>query len=192
MKSRVSQTFHKKNEAKVIIMFHKTFVITSLSICVFLVILLSIGREKHDVHSHQALTLSVPNLVEVHENRTSLGQQTQNLRDSHDLQVLHDQKGQEDSQALKDLEEVSEIMFSYIENLRIDDPLIEAEQDLWVKKSNVKGIEINGQIYFYSLSPHMSFDPLSREEVSFSEVELKYYPDDAFPVIIYTINDNAL
>lgn len=42
------------------------------------------------------------------------------------------------------------------------DPLIAIAPGLEVKSSNINGILINGNTYYYSLAPHRSFDPLSR------------------------------
>ena len=44
------------------------------------------------------------------------------------------------------------------------DPLLTLESGVQVKSSNLKGIEIGGDRYYYRLRNTMSFDPLSRGE----------------------------
>lgn len=84
-------------------------------------------------------------------------------------------------------DEKIDYIFSYISDLREDDPLIEVEQDIWIKRSNIEGIEIDEQTYFYTLFPHMSYDPVIRGEVASEDIEIVYERDGEIPVLIYKL-----
>lgn len=89
----------------------------------------------------------------------------------------------------KEVENVIEKILSYVSAHRLDDPMIEVEPHIFVKKSNLKGIVIEDKTYYYSLFPHASFDPVSVGKVSKNEVTIIYDDEKAtIPVIIYTIN----
>jgi hypothetical protein len=83
--------------------------------------------------------------------------------------------------------QIKERVLSYISETRDDDPFIEVESNIFIKESNYKGIKINGKTYFYSLSPHMSYDPVTRGEMDRKDVNVIYNDKNAeIPVIIYT------
>jgi hypothetical protein len=85
-------------------------------------------------------------------------------------------------------EQVIEKVLSYVSMHQNNDPLIEVEPHILVKRSNIEGIVINGQIYFYSLFPHASFDPVALGKVSENEVTIIHDDKKAtIPVIIYTM-----
>lgn len=87
------------------------------------------------------------------------------------------------------VEKVIEKVLSYATVHQHDDPLIEIEPLIFVKKSNLEGIVIEGKTYFYSLFPHSSFDPVALGKVNENEVTVIYDDENAtIPVIIYTIN----
>lgn len=87
-----------------------------------------------------------------------------------------------------DVEKIVDDVTSYVTQHRDDDPLVEVEADVWVKTSNVKGIDIEGETYYYSLAPHMSYDPVSRGEMSVEDVDIVYWDDDPeVPLLIYKI-----
>jgi hypothetical protein len=88
----------------------------------------------------------------------------------------------------EETEKIKERVLSYVSEIRDDDPFIEVESNIFVKESNYKGIKINGQIYYYSLFPHMSYDPVTRGEIDREDVNIIYKDDnEEIPVIIYTI-----
>jgi hypothetical protein len=88
----------------------------------------------------------------------------------------------------EEIEKIKEEVLSYVSETRDDDPLIEVESNIFVKESNYKGVTINNQTYYYSLFPHMSYDPVSRGEITREDVEIIYKDNDAeISVIIYTI-----
>ncbi|QZT34966.1 hypothetical protein HUR95_06930 [Caldalkalibacillus thermarum TA2.A1] len=78
-------------------------------------------------------------------------------------------------------------VLTYAQTVRDDDPFIEAEPGVWVKQSNVEGIVVDGQRYYYSMIPHMSYDPLARGEVSMEDIDILYDEQGEFPVMIYTV-----
>lgn len=94
-----------------------------------------------------------------------------------------------ESPAGTDKEKVIAEMTSYVTQHRDDDPLMEVEPGVWVKTSNVKGINIDGETYYYSLAPHMSYDPVSRGEMSEEDVNVVYWDDDPeVSLLIYKLN----
>ncbi len=79
------------------------------------------------------------------------------------------------------------IVMEYVEGTRAD-PLVQLDEFVWVKASNYYGVEVNGRRYYYRLSPHASFDPLSRGVVNLEEVRVwKVIRDAGFTVTIYTL-----
>lgn len=81
------------------------------------------------------------------------------------------------------------IIMEYVEGTRTD-VLLQLDDFIWVKASNYRGIEIDGQTYYYLLSPHASFDPLSRGIVDEQTVHVwKVIRGADFTVVIYTIDD---
>lgn len=85
-------------------------------------------------------------------------------------------------------EQVIEMVLSYVSKHQKNDPLIEVEPHILVKRSNIEGIVINGQTYFYSLFPHASFDPVALGKVSENEITIIHDDEKAtIPVIIYTM-----
>lgn len=86
-----------------------------------------------------------------------------------------------------EVEKIKKEVLSYISETRDDDPFIEVESNIFIKESNYKGITINGKTYFYSLSPHMSYDPVTRGEMDREDVKVIYNDKNAeIPAIIYT------
>lgn len=79
------------------------------------------------------------------------------------------------------------IVMEYVDGRRTD-PLLQLDDFVWVKASNYRGVEIDGQTYYYRLAPHASFDPLSRGAVDERTVRIwKLIRDTEFTVIIYTL-----
>jgi len=86
------------------------------------------------------------------------------------------------------IQPLSQIILSYIENEREDDPVIQIKAGVWAKRSNVEGISIDGIRYYYAILPHASFDPLSRGEVSLDDIHIvQEITEGDFKIIIYTI-----
>jgi DNA/RNA endonuclease YhcR with UshA esterase domain len=105
--------------------------------------------------------------------------------------ILLDQPTPDRDQPAQALEQAAivEKMLGYIEGEQADDPLVEVEDGIFVKSSNVHGILIDGTRYYYSLFPHMSFDPVVAAKIGEEQVTIFYQDDDpAFPVIIYTVD----
>lgn len=69
------------------------------------------------------------------------------------------------------------------------DPLITTPDGHQVKSSNYNGVMIGGVVYYYSLAPHISYDPLSRGEVTMNQIVVKerIEADEGFPILVYTI-----
>ena len=85
-------------------------------------------------------------------------------------------------------DDVATVIMGYVEGQSKDDPLVELEENVWVKSSNYHGVEINGVVYYYCLFPHASFDPLCRGEVGREAVRpWKVIGEPEFTIIIYTI-----
>lgn len=77
---------------------------------------------------------------------------------------------------------------TYIVQQRDDDPLMEIEPGAWVKTSHVRGVKVGKTTYYYNISPHMSFDPVSRGLVSPSMIDIVYEDEDSdVPYIIYKL-----
>jgi hypothetical protein len=78
---------------------------------------------------------------------------------------------------------------SYAETVHENESFVEAFPTIWVKQSNYSGVEIQGKTYYYSLSPHQSYDPLTLGKRLKSEVTIIYKEEhDHFPITIYTFN----
>jgi hypothetical protein len=83
---------------------------------------------------------------------------------------------------------VTRTILAYLEDSWSDDPLIEVQSGVWVKSSNYYGVTIAGAVYYYAMTSHQSFDPLSRGVVTLDAVEIvREIHDGEFTVIIYTI-----
>jgi len=79
------------------------------------------------------------------------------------------------------------IVMEYVEGVRVDS-LVQLDEFVWVKASNYHGVEVNGRRYYYQLSPHASFDPLSRGVVDPQQVRVwKVIRDAGFTITIYTL-----
>ncbi|WP_202080081.1 hypothetical protein [Caldalkalibacillus salinus] len=83
---------------------------------------------------------------------------------------------------------IVETVKSYSDQLHPDDQLVEIEENIQVKASHLEGVVIDGETYYYHISPHMSYDPVATGEVSVEDVEVIHdeeYDDSLF--VIYTI-----
>ena len=67
------------------------------------------------------------------------------------------------------------------------DPLVPAGEGVVVKRSNYDGLLIDGKRYYYSLAPHMSYDPVSRGDATRFNIVWISPEDVAVPVVIYTL-----
>ena len=59
-------------------------------------------------------------------------------------------------------EEAVRLVVDYAIHMKEDDPLIKLAPGVWVKRSNAFGVTVDGTVYYYQMSPHASFDPVSR------------------------------
>jgi len=85
-------------------------------------------------------------------------------------------------------EDIVTTILSYVDSERPDDPLIQVDDGVWVKRSNYQGVTIGSVVYYYALLPHASFDPLSRGAVSADQVQIiRILDDPGFRILIYTI-----
>ena len=88
------------------------------------------------------------------------------------------------------LQDVIKEVLSYAEQERADDPLVEIEPDVWVKSSNVSGVEVMGDTYYYTLLPHMSFEPVARGEAGLNRITIVYEDNETtHPIVIYQLNE---
>jgi hypothetical protein len=99
--------------------------------------------------------------------------------------MLMETQNTSDQKQSKD-EVVNKVM-QYVEGM-IDEEFV-VYDDMEIKNSNFNGIKIDGMTYYYSLSPHQSFDPLSRGKVTKDKINVITIvdPEGDFPVAIYTI-----
>lgn len=69
----------------------------------------------------------------------------------------------------------------------IADPLVKLRDGIFVKTSNLNGIQIGPSRYFYSLAPESSFDPVSRGVMTLAQVEIvsQINDSDGFHITIY-------
>lgn len=89
-------------------------------------------------------------------------------------------------------QDVIATVLSYVESERPDDPLIQVDDGVWVKRSNYSGVTIGRTVYYYALLPHASFDPLSRGLVSADQVQVIHVLDYAeFRILIYVVTGPA-
>lgn len=93
--------------------------------------------------------------------------------------------GAEDVALAMDNQSHIDLVKTYIVQQREDDPLVEIEPGVWVKTSNISGVQVDGTTYYYNLSPHMSFDPVSRGLLKPSMIDVVYKDKD--PDVSYII-----
>ncbi|MBI3942883.1 MAG: hypothetical protein HY326_07705 [Chloroflexi bacterium] len=75
----------------------------------------------------------------------------------------------------------------------IQDPLVKLRDGIYVKTSNLNGIQIGPTRYFYSLAPESSFDPVSRGLVTPAQVEIVSQINDSegFHITIYRVKSDG-
>ncbi len=85
------------------------------------------------------------------------------------------------------------VILSYLDHERADDPLIQVGNHIWIKASNVNGVVIGGQTFYYRLSPDASFDPVSRGAADPRDLVIwqVIHAEDSQIVIIYTLGPAA-
>jgi len=86
------------------------------------------------------------------------------------------------------------VILSYADREQgLDDPLVQIDDQIWAKSSNVYGVAIGAQVFYYQLVGDTSFDPLSRGTVAPSEVVFfwRTIDDDAGDIIIYLLGPAA-
>lgn len=71
-----------------------------------------------------------------------------------------------------------------------DDPLIEINQGVSARASSLRGLKLNGTVYYYYVEGGKNFDPLSRGFVGQDTVEI-LLRDEGGPqtLVIYTIHN---
>lgn len=79
---------------------------------------------------------------------------------------------------------VMEHISLYVGGHRTDDPLVSVNGGE-AKSSNVHGIQIAGTRYYYRVTGHASFDPLSRATLAQSETVGVLHPGSDWEVVIY-------
>lgn len=90
-----------------------------------------------------------------------------------------------------EIEKIKEEVLSYVSDTRDDDPFMEVGSNIFVKESNYKGITFNDQTYYYSLFPHMSYDPVTRGEFDREDVNVIYKDNHSdISVTIYTLKNS--
>jgi hypothetical protein len=84
------------------------------------------------------------------------------------------------------------VILGYLDQERGDDPLVQVSGQVWAKASNFNGVVIGGQVFYYRLLPHASFDPLGRGAVSERDVVVwQVIEDGEFTIVIYTLGPAA-
>ncbi len=79
-------------------------------------------------------------------------------------------------------------VLSYASQGRAGDELVEVRPGVWAKSSNIYGLSIDGATYYYQVSPHASFDPLSQGRVGAGEVRVvQIFEESGFDVVVYVI-----
>lgn len=113
---------------------------------------------------------------------TQLAYAANDMNSAETVAVRTDGSSKEDQ---PDKQAILREVLKYSDHQRDDDPMIEWKEGIKVKKSNVQGVEYKGETYYYSLVPHMSFDPVARGEWDRDEVEVIYQSRDSRPLLIY-------
>lgn len=76
----------------------------------------------------------------------------------------------------------------HLDNELVGDDMITVEGDIKAKRSNVEGLKINGETYYYALVPDASFDPCSTGKVTEKQINIiEEINFENSSVIIYTI-----
>ncbi|MBI4641537.1 MAG: hypothetical protein HY731_12635 [Candidatus Tectomicrobia bacterium] len=90
-----------------------------------------------------------------------------------------------------DSQAVIQVIKEYVDQMKgKSDPLIALEGETFVKRSNLFGVRIGGITYYYNLSPHATFDPLARGEVTQEDIKIiNSEQSNSFPLLIYLIID---
>lgn len=69
-----------------------------------------------------------------------------------------------------------------------EDPLIEAMPGVFVRSSNIRGLRLNGVVYYYYIEGERNFDPLSRGAVDYDAVEVVLRDvSGEFPLVVYRL-----
>ena len=70
----------------------------------------------------------------------------------------------------------------------INDPLIEVRPGMNVRESNLRGLQLDGQVYYYYIEGQRNYDPLSRGAVVDEQVEVLLRDDSGSQsLVIYRI-----
>lgn len=68
------------------------------------------------------------------------------------------------------------------------DPLIELSSGVEARASNLRGIQYQGQIYYYYYEGQPNYDPLSRGTMTRDQVEVLFRDvGDVYPLVIYRV-----
>jgi hypothetical protein len=68
------------------------------------------------------------------------------------------------------------------------DPLIQLEPGVTVRSSNLRGLRLNGQVYYYYFEGLQNYDPLSRGKVTPDQVQVVLRDVSAGPpLVIYQV-----
>lgn len=119
------------------------------------------------------------------ENNFSAGNLAANLAVNLPEKSTEAENAFSSGRAPTDKQQIIDLVMAYVNEEKENDPLIEIEPDIWVKQSNIEGVDINGTTYYYSLFPHMSYDPVAAGKLSVEEVEV-LMRDETLPLTIYT------
>jgi hypothetical protein len=69
------------------------------------------------------------------------------------------------------------------------DPMVQVSPNVMARTSNLAGFDLNGYTYYYAFEGKVSFDPLSRNELSRNEVEIVSYEQiGTESIVIYRTN----
>jgi hypothetical protein len=81
-----------------------------------------------------------------------------------------------------------DVVLSYADSLRPDDPLVEVRPGVSAKRSNVEGVRLGGRTVYYDLSAHQSFGPLRAGKATPADVVvLARQGQGDFELVVYAL-----
>ena len=90
--------------------------------------------------------------------------------------------------SLSHVSQVQQVRDAVLADSSSRDPLIQLAPGVMVRSSNVRGLQLDGTVYYYYFEGDESYDPLSRGAVSARDVEvLLRDTSGATPLVIYQV-----
>lgn len=100
--------------------------------------------------------------------------------------ALLDERAETTNEQTVSTSDLIETVKRYAEQNVEEERMVEFEPGVWVKHSNIHGVRYEGETYYYSLWPHMSYDPVTRGDWSREEITIVYQErEGTHPIVIY-------